>query len=87
MALVQQNCPKDQPGGKSLRSYMGRLKGAAKHCHFNLPAGQTCYMDKMILHTLVQGLEDASVAKDVMEEYATNNNLQNCHRQEDQEAC
>ena len=29
----------------------------------------------MIMHTLVQGLEDAAIAKDAMEEYATNNNL------------
>ena len=35
-------------------------------------------MYKMILHTLVQGLKDATIAKDVIEEYATNNNLQNC---------
>jgi hypothetical protein len=29
----------------------------------------------MIMHTLVQGLEDAAIAEDAMEEYATNNNL------------
>ena len=28
------------------------------------------------MHTLVQGLEDATTAEDVMEEYATNDNLQ-----------
>ena len=28
------------------------------------------------MHTLVQGLEEATIAKDVMEEYADNENLQ-----------
>ena len=43
-----------QRGDKSIRLYLGRLKGTAKHCNFNLPTGKTCYMDKMVLHTLVQ---------------------------------
>ena len=30
----------------------------------------------MVMHTLVQGLEDAAIAKDIMEEYATNDDLQ-----------
>ena len=37
--------------------------------------GQTSYTNKMVMHTLVQGLEATAIAKDVMEEYATNNNL------------
>ena len=44
---------------------MGRLKGAARHC------------DKMVMHTLEQGLEDDAIAEDVMKEYATNDTLQN----------
>ena len=63
---------------QSVRLYMGPLKGAARHCDFNVQMSQTSYMDKIVMHTLVQGLEDAYIAKDVMEEYATNNNLQNC---------
>ena len=35
--------------------------------------GETSYIDKMVTHTLVQGLEDAPITKDVMEEYATSN--------------
>ena len=58
------------------RLYLGRLKGAASHYNFHLPMGQTSYTT-MIVHTLVQGLEDAAIAKDVMEAYATNNNVKN----------
>ena len=65
-----------QQGVKSIRLYLGRLTGMARHCNFNLPAGQTSYTDKIIPHILVQGLEDAAIAKDVMEEYADNENLQ-----------
>ena len=39
--------------------------------------GQTYYTDKMVMHKLVQGLKDAAIAKNVMEEYATNDNLHN----------
>ena len=60
---------------KSVWPYLGRLKGAARHCDFNLPMGQTSYTDKMVMHTLVQGLEYPAIAKDVMEEYTTNDNL------------
>ena len=46
-----------QPGAESVRLHLGHLKGVARHCDFNLSAyqpsaGQTSYMDKMILHTL-----------------------------------
>ena len=66
-----------QRGVKSVRLYLGCLKGVARPCNFNLPVGQTSYADKMILHTLVQRLEDPTIAKDVMEEYTTNDDLQN----------
>ena len=61
----------------SVRLYRGRLKGAARYCDFNLTAGQTSYKDKMILHNLVQEPEYAAMAKEVIEEYAINNYLQN----------
>ena len=32
----------------------------------------------MVIHTLVKGLEDATIAKDIMEEYTTNNDVNNC---------
>ena len=32
--------------------------------------------DKMVMHTMVQGLEYAAIFKDFMEEYVTNDNLQ-----------
>ena len=51
---------------ESVWLYLGRLKGAAQHCDFTLPAGETSYTDKMVLHTLVQGLEDDVITKDVM---------------------
>ena len=35
-------------------------------------------MDKMFIHTLVKGLEDATIAKDVIKEYTTNNDVNNC---------
>ena len=54
---------------ESVRLYLGCLKGAARHCDFTLPMGQTSFTDKMVMHTLVQGLEDAAIAKDVMEKY------------------
>ena len=38
--------------------------------------GQTPCTDKTVMHTLVQGLEDAAIAKDVMEEYPTNDKPQ-----------
>ena len=65
-----------QKRAESIRLYVGRLKGAARHCYFNQTADNTFYTDKMILYTLVQGLEDAAIAKDVMEEYSTKKNLQ-----------
>ena len=52
------------------------LKGAAIHYNFTLPMGQTPCTDKTVMHTLVQGLEDAAIAKDVMEEYPTNDKPQ-----------
>ena len=51
--------------------YLNRLKGAARQCNINLPIGQTSYIDKMVKHTLVQGMEDALIARGVLEEYAT----------------
>ena len=50
----------------------GCTQGAARHCNFTLPMGQTSDTDKLVLHTLVQGLEDAAIAKDVIEKYLTN---------------
>ena len=61
---------------KIIQLYLGRLKGAARHCDFTLPMGQTSNMHMMVLHSLVLELQDAAIAKDVMEEYATNNYLQ-----------
>ena len=52
--------------------YLSCLKDAAHYCDFALPIGGTSYTDKIVM----QGLEDAAKTKDVMEEYATNNNLQ-----------
>ena len=60
-------CMRQRKAG-SVLMYLGCLKGAARHCHFNLPMRQTSYTNKMVMHTLVQGLEDAAIAKDVMEE-------------------
>ena len=40
----------------------------ARHWDFTLPLGQTFYMDKLIMHSLVHGREDAAITKD-----ATNN--------------
>ena len=48
---------------------MGLLKGKSIDCDFNLQTGETCYMDKIIMHTLVQELVDSTITKDVMEEY------------------
>ena len=62
---------------ESVWLYLDHLKGAAKHWDFNLPTGHTSFTNKMFLHTLVQGLEYAATAKDDMEEYGTNNDLQN----------
>ena len=59
--------------GKSQKHH---LKGTAGHSDFTLPMGRTSYTDKRVMHTLVQRLEDAVIAKDVMEECATNNDLQ-----------
>ena len=64
-----------QQKAKSIRLYLGRLKRAAHHCDFTPPAGKTSYTDKMLMHTLVQGLEDAPKTNDVMEEYNTNDNV------------
>ena len=66
-------CRQQQKTG-SLWLYLGRLKGTAKHCNFTLPMDKTSYMDKMVMNTLVQRLEDTAKAKDIMKSYATNNN-------------
>ena len=66
-----------QHTSESVWLYLGCLKGTVRHCNFNLPMGQTSYKDKKILQTLVQGLKDAVLAKDVMDKYTTNDNLQN----------
>ena len=62
---------------ESVWLYLDHLKGAARHWDFNLPTGHTSFTNKMFLHILVQGLEYAATAQDVMEEYGTNNDLQN----------
>ena len=49
-----------QQKAESVRLYLGCLKGVAQHCNFTLPAGKTSYMEKMVMHTLVHGLEDAA---------------------------
>ena len=67
-----------QQKAEIVRLYLGRLKGTAKHCNFTLPMGKTSCMDKMVMNTVVQGLEDTAIAKDVIESYATNNTLQTC---------
>ena len=58
---------------ESVRLYLGRLKGATQQCDFTLLVGGTSYTDKMVTHTLLQGLEDATITKDVMEKYAIHN--------------
>ena len=57
---------------KSLHKYLGRLKGKTRHCDFILAPGQTSYTDKMIIHTLLQGLEHAAITKDLIDKYAKN---------------
>ena len=57
----------------------------ARHCNFTLPIGQTFYTDKMVMHSLMQGLKNATIAIDVQEENATNNNLQDYHALEKKE--
>ena len=56
-----------QRKAESNRLYLGRLKGAARHCDFKLPPGETSYTDKMVMQTLVQGLEDAAITKYTMD--------------------
>ena len=63
---------------ESVRLNLGRLKVKARHYDFHLLTGLISYTDKMILHTLAQGLENAAIAKDIIEKCATNYNLQNC---------
>ena len=46
-----------------VRLYLGRLMGAARHCNFTIPMGLTCYTDKMVMHTLVQGREDTVITE------------------------
>ena len=55
---------------------MGHLKGAAQHCDFILLLEDTSYTKKMVMHSLVQGLEDAAITKDVMKESSTYVDLQ-----------
>ena len=50
-------------------------KGCGETLRLHPTHCQTSYIDKMIMHTLVQGLEDAVIAKDAREECTTNNNL------------
>ena len=57
-----------QQKAESVRLYLGRLKGEARHCDFTLSMGQTSYTGKTVMETLVQGQENAAIAKDIMEE-------------------
>ena len=66
-----------QKKAKSVQLYLGHLMCAARHSNFNLLMGQPSYRYKVVIHTLVQRLEDPTIAKDVIEEYATNSSLQN----------
>ena len=66
-----------QQKAENVGLYLGRLKVEAQHCYLTLPPGKTSYTEKMVMHTLVQGLENAAITKDVMEEYATDDNLHN----------
>ena len=52
-----------QQNAESVRLYLGRLKSAARHCNFTLPMGQTCYTDKRVMYTLVQGRDDTVITE------------------------
>ena len=47
-------------------------------CDFTILMGKTFYTENTVMHTLVQGLEDTSIAKDIMEEYSNSDVLQFC---------
>ena len=47
-------------------------------CDFTILMGKTIYTEKTVMHTLVQGLEDTSIARDIMKEYSNSNVLQFC---------
>ena len=58
-----------QQKARSIWLYLGCLTGGPSYCDFNLPIGHTSYTDKMVMHTLVQGLEDATLAKERQNEH------------------
>ena len=78
VTVTTQNVPFNVNNFLCMRQlYLGHLRCAARHSNFNHLIGETSYRYKVVIHTLVQRLEDPTIAKDVIEEYATNSSLQN----------
>ena len=59
-----------QGATETSQQWLSRLKGKAQHCNFNVPTGQTSYMDQRVKDTFILGLHDASIKSDIMEESA-----------------
>ena len=52
------------------QQWLSRLKDKARHCNFNVPTGQTSYMDQRVKDTFIFGLPDSSIKSDIMEKSA-----------------
>ena len=59
-----------QGATETSQQWLSRLKGKARHCDFNVPTGQTSYMDQRVKDTFILGLHNASIKSDIMEESA-----------------
>lgn len=66
-----------QDADEPVKHYAARLRGQASICNFQLPAGETSYVNHMVKFQLVRGLADPVIQEQVLAHYATQTDVGN----------
>ena len=64
-----------QDPNETTGSFVARLKGQARVCNFQLPAGQSDYSEKMVTHQLISGLVDPTIQEQMLAQSSTNKDI------------
>ena len=64
-----------QDPNETAGSFVARLKGQARVCNFQLPAGQSDYSEKMVTHQLISGLVDPTIQEQMLAQSSTNKDI------------
>ena len=64
-----------QDPNETAGSFVARLKGQARVCNFQLPAGQSDYSEKMVNHQLISGLVDPTIQEQMLAQSSTNKDI------------